>query len=141
MTEIEKVKDMLESGGHTAVLLRGDRVYTTDRRGVAPLVVWLNSAEDFRGYFAADKVVGRGAGFLYIMLGVEAVYAGVVSKGALGVLQDHGIHVEYGRLVENIVNRQGTGICPFEKAVDGIDHVQDAYNAILKKIEEMGIEI
>ena len=65
---------MLESGGYTCVLCRGDAILTDKRRGVRPLLDLLDSRENFVGYSAADKVVGKAAAFLYQLLGVEFVY-------------------------------------------------------------------
>ena len=141
MTRLEKAKDILQSGNHTCVICNGEDVHTTELRGVKPLVQWLKSGIDFGGCYAADKVVGKGAGFLYVLLGARAVYAGVISKPALDLLQCHGIDVVFEKLVDNIINRQGTGICPFEQAVSHIDDAQKAYSAILQKMEEMNISI
>jgi hypothetical protein len=86
-------------------------------RGVKPLVIWLSSGEDFHGFSAADKVIGKATAFLYVLLGVKAVYASVISEGALDVLTKNGIDTQYGCVVEHIINRAGDGICPFEQAV------------------------
>jgi hypothetical protein len=92
-----------------------------------------------RGYSAADKVVGRATAFLYVLLGVSDLYAAVVSRPALDVLISHGISVEYGKCVDNIINRSGDGICPFESAVMNITTPDAAYTAIIEKMRSMGI--
>jgi hypothetical protein len=53
------------------------------------------------------------------------------------VLQTHEIPVECGQIVENIINRKGDGICPFEAAVLEIEDAQVAYGAICRKMDEM----
>jgi len=103
------------------------------------LVEWLESNKDLTGFSAADRVVGRGAAFLYVLLGVKAVYAHVISHAALEVLTAHNIAIEYDIAVEHIINRQGNGICPFEAAVFGIINAQEAYGAIKQKMQEMGM--
>ena len=141
MKELERAKEILRDGGHTAVLLKGDEVFVTDLRGVKPLVAWLKSGVDFSGYYGADKVVGRGAGFLYALLKVKALHANVVSRGAVEVLKAHNIAVEYDVLVDNIINREGTGICPFEEAVSDVSDADEAYKIVIKKMREMGISV
>jgi len=136
---LQKAKNILCAGDHTCVLCRGSETYTSDYRGVKPLVQWLRSGTDFSGCCAADKVVGRATAFLYLLLGAEAVYAHVISKPALGVFRTAGIHVEYGQLVDNIINRRGDGLCPFEAAVLEIREPQAAWEAILNKMDEMNI--
>ena len=62
----------LQREGLTCILQQGERVLTSTQRGVAPLVAWLDAGE--AGCIAADKVVGRAAAFLYVLLGVRAVF-------------------------------------------------------------------
>ena len=65
----------------------------------------------------------------------------MISEPALAVLEANGIHAEYGQLVPNIINRKGDGICPFEMAVMDITDPETAYEAILRKMQEMNITI
>lgn len=139
MTDLEKARKLLRAGGYTCVLCRGDEDHTSAERGVKPLVEWLESNTALRGFSAADKVVGKGAAFLYVLLGVQAVYSHVISITALEVLRKHGITVEYDSLVEHIINRRGDGFCPFEMAVTDIDDADTAYRAIRKKMDDMNI--
>lgn len=113
---MDKAKSLLLANSYTCVLRKGDKVYTSRQRGVLPLVSYLDSGEDFTGFSAADKVVGKGAAFLYCLLGVKEVWASVISQPALEVLQTHHIRVQYEVLVPAIYNRAGTGLCPMEAA-------------------------
>ncbi len=141
MNDLINAKEKLISGGYTCVICKGEKIYTSVFRGVKPLVAWYADDMDFTGYSAADKVVGRATAFLYVLLNVKALYTGVISKPALAYLQENNIKVEYDTLVENIINRQGDGMCPFEKTVLDINDKQQAYTAIRKKMEEMGISL
>ena len=67
------------------------------------------SGEDLKGFSAADKVVGKGAAFLYVMAGVKEVYASVMSEKAAALLSEYGIDGFCGQKVDRIRNRQGTG--------------------------------
>lgn len=130
----------LRDGGYTCVLCTDGNCITTMLRGVKPLVHWLQRGELYEGFCAADKVVGKATAFLYCLLGAKAVHATVMSRPAMAVLQQHGIYAECDRLVENIINRSGDGICPFEEAVLNIAEPESAYQAILAKMKEMGIQ-
>lgn len=127
---LKKALDLLNSGNYTCVACKEEVVYTTTQRGVAPLLNWLDSKTDLKDFSAADRVVGRGAAFLYCLLGVKEVYALVMSRPAAEVLQSHGILADAGTFVEGIINRTGTGPCPFEAAVMDIQDTQEALNAI-----------
>ncbi len=141
MTSLETAKQYLKSGDFTCVLCKDEEIHTSAQRGVKPLVIWLESGKDFNGYSAADKVIGKATAFLYVLLGIKEVYAGVISRSALQVLTEHDIATEYGTLTENIINRQGNGICPFESAVLDVENPETAYKTIRNKMAEMNIEI
>lgn len=139
MENIEKARQILAGGEYTAVLCKDGIVRTSTLRGVKPLVLWVEEGTDLSGFSAADKVIGKATAFLYLLLEVRAVYAQIISKPALQVLEDNGVIVEYSTLVEHISNRQGTGICPFEERVLSLTDVNEAYEAILAKMREMNI--
>ncbi len=141
MNDLNQAKELLESNGYTCVLCKGKETYTSQLRGVKPLVAWYAFKTNLNGFSAADKVVGKATAFLYVLHGVCAVYAKVISQSALAVLQENGIAVEYGNLAEYIINRQGDGICPFEGAVMELSDPKEAYKTILLKMEEMHIDL
>lgn len=132
---LDRAKEILQNSDYTCVLVSGDRILTSDKRGVAPLLGWLEEGADLREYAAADKVVGRGAAMLYVLMGIKQIYAGILSKEAEEALKNAGIEVSYGELVPRIQNRTKTGYCPMEEAVLGITDPKEARAAILKKLE------
>ena len=134
---LQNARNLLASGDYTCVVCRDDLVYTTCQRGVAPLLHWLDSDLDLSGFSAADRVVGRGAAFLYCLLGVKEVYSKVMSRPAEQVLQDHGIHAEAETFVDGIINRTGNGPCPFEAAVMDITDPEEALTAIRNKRRQL----
>lgn len=136
-TDTQKALALLNSQNFTCVVCRGDALHTATERGVKPLLNWLDSGLDLHGFCAADKVVGRATAFLYCLLGVSEVYAHVMSRPAADVLADHGISVETARLVDGIINRKGTGPCPFEEAVMNIYDTWEALAAIRAKLSSM----
>lgn len=100
----------------SCVIANGSRLEQFHERGVKDLHHLLhNDKALLDGAFIADKVVGKGAAALMIAGGVKEVYASVMSRAALSLFQSHGLEVEYGLLVDNIINRAGTDICPVEK--------------------------
>jgi len=140
-TDLKKAKTTLEAGGFTCVLCRDETVHTATERGVKPLVRWLTENLDARNFSAADRVVGRATAFLYRLLGVKEVYAHVMSRAAAEVLESSGIAHSCGTLVDHIINRQGTGICPFEETVLHITDPEEAFTAIREKMAQMNITL
>lgn len=137
--DIEKAIELLERGGCTVAMCRGAELYTSAERGVKPLLELVRNNWNMSGYSAADKIVGRAAAFLYVLLGVAEVYAGVMSEGADKLLRAHGIKCSRGCLAEKIINRAGTGICPMEDAVKDIpdDRPEEALARILRTAEKL----
>ena len=135
--DLNNARRLLASGDYTCVLCRDENIHTATERGVKPLLNWLDSGLDLKDWSAADRVVGRATAFLYCLLGVKEVYARVMSYPAAEVLKSAGITAEAGQLVEGIINRRGTGPCPFEAAVMDIRDPQEALIAIRRKMEQM----
>ena len=138
---MEKTRNILTAGCYTCVLRKDETIHTATERGVKPLVRWLDQGIDARGFTAADKVVGRATAYLYVLLEVKEVWAAVMSEAAAEVLTRHGITASQDKLVPNIINRAGTGICPFEEAVLEIHDPQEAYTAIRAKMAQMNITL
>lgn len=133
MNDLLEARALLARGGHTCVLCRNGVSHVSDQRGVRPLVDWLDSGLDLRGFSAADKVVGRATAFLYVLLGVRAVHALVMSTPAMEVLRAASIPASCDRETPGIINRRGDGPCPFENAVLGITDPTEALAAIRKQ--------
>lgn len=135
MKDLERAKAILEQEGYTCVLCKGERIYSSNHRGVRPLLDLLET--NVSGFCAADKVVGKATAMLYCLLNVKAVHAQVISQAALQVLQSRGIAVTWDAQAEYIRNRAGDGRCPMEQATENIDDPQSALVAIQKKMKEL----
>lgn len=128
---------LLESGGFTCVLVSGDTVYTSTARGVRPLLDWLDAGTDLSGFSAADKVVGKATAMLYCLLGVKAVYARVISRSAAAVLERRGIEVRWQTQVDFIQNRDKTGRCPMEQAVQALEDPAEGLAAVREALKRL----
>ena len=133
--DLSKARQLLETGSYTCVFCCGDTLLTDNRRGILPLLDLLRSGQDLRDFSAADKVVGKAAAFLYRLMGIKALYAGVISTPALAVLKE--IPAEFAAEVPAIANRSRTGFCPMETAVWDIDDPLDALAAIETTLAQM----
>ena len=111
---------ILETEGCTCVLCGQGRIYKRFDRGIWPLLTFWDEGPSVSGFCAADKVVGKAAALLYCLLQVQEVYAPVISKPALEVLERHSIRVYYQVCTAAIQNRAGNGLCPMETATQAI---------------------
>ena len=135
--ELQQALEILRTEDCTCVLCGDGRVYRSHLRGVRPLLQWLDEGVDLMGFSAADKVVGRGAAFLYRLLGVRRVHGCVMSNAAVKVLRAGGIEVSWDVLAEGIRNRTGDGPCPMEAATAGITEPEMALEAIRQKLRSL----
>lgn len=135
MNNLKKAKNLISSGDYTCVLAQEEKIYTSTQRGVRPLLTWLDDNTNLEGFSCADKVVGKAAAFLYVLLKVKCVYALVISNPAIDVFKSYGIYTEYEMLVPSIRNRTDTGFCPMEQCVLDIDAPHDACEAIRQTLK------
>ena len=127
----------LDDGGYTCVLSDGKNTVTSKERGVAPLLQMIEDGGNYRGYFAADKVVGAAAALLYAYMGVAQLCAHVMSERAAQVCELHGIAYRCDMIVPHIINRRGDGVCPMEHAVAQTDDPRAAVSIIADKLKAM----
>ena len=133
--DFQKAKEEYNSGKYTLVICKDEDIIKSDVTGIRPVMNLIDSKKDYKGYSAADKIVGRAAAFLYTLLQVKNLYGETMSKGAIEILKKSGIYYEYKTLTDYIENRQKTGMCPMDEAVKDIDNPKDAYEAIRNKIK------
>lgn len=111
---MDRLIEILHSGHHSLVVDNGE-IHIYGGRGVSDLFnLYNNNPEILEGANIADKVVGKGAAALMVAGKVSHVHADVISVPALALFRTSPVIVKYDKLVENIINRQGTGICPVE---------------------------
>ena len=127
----------LSKGNFTLVLYNGKETISSYERGVKPLISLYDRKEDYSDFSAADKVVGKAAAYLYVLLGVTEVFAQVISRPALEVLHRYEITVTYDEQVPAIRNRTNSGFCPMESAVMDIADAGEAYMVLKRKLDEI----
>ena len=132
-----RAKSLLHEGGYTLVCCSETETVTAQKRGVAPLMDLLNDQKTLHDFCAADKVVGKAAAFLYVLLGVECLYADVISEPACEVLSRFGIAFEAEKTVSAIRNRAGDGFCPMETAVRDVDSPDEALVKIKETLQKL----
>jgi glutamine synthetase type III len=91
--------------------------------------------DELEGASLADRVAGKAIALLCVYVKIKGVYAEVLSKKAKIVFEQNGIPHEWKELVESILDLNKSGVCPFERAADGISDSKDAYR-IFRALQE-----
>lgn len=132
MSDLERAKELL-TGSANCVLVKGGIVYISKKSGIAPMLDFLGAGMPLEGFAAADRIVGKAAAMLFVRAGVGTVYGEVMSRSGSEYLKAHGVGHSWGQLVDVIINRAGTGMCPMEQTVLSLDDYRDAFGALSAK--------
>jgi hypothetical protein len=131
LTDLEKARALLEDGSFgNCILYSNGVIHTSKGQGISPMLEFLAAGINMRGFSAADTVAGKALALLFACAGISEVYAGIMSRGAVGVFERFEIRCVYGKLVGEIKNRANTDICPMERAVENISEPEEAYEVL-----------
>lgn len=135
MTKLEEIREILHQKSASLVVYyeNGEiKEYYQDRIKDIKKILQENP-NSLKGAIIADKVIGKVAGSILAVAGVKEIYADVISKFAISVLEEKGIKYEYLEKVEFIKNKDNTGMCPMENKYKDENDIHKVYMEILKK--------
>jgi len=129
MNDLEIAKNALYRKQLTlAIVKNGEVLFETRSHRISG---FLGAIEQFGGELEgaslADRVAGKAIALLCVYATIKEVYAEILSKKAKTVLEQNGIPHKWKELVDNILDLNKSGVCPFEKAADGVSDPKDAY--------------
>lgn len=133
MTNLEKVKNiLLEKNASLVVCYKnGDiKEYYQDRIKDIKAIL-MQDKNLLKDAIIADKVIGKVAASILTVAGVKEIYADVISKFAIPVLEENGIKYEYNKKVEYIKNKDNTGMCPMENKYKDQTDINLIYNEMI----------
>ena len=136
MSDCDKAKELLTEE-MSCVLVKGDKVYTSKKTGIAPMIEFIDNKTDLVGFSVADKIVGKAVALLFIYSQIKEVYAKTISKPAVEILEKHSIKVSYETLTDRIINRKGTGLCPMEETILDVDDPAVAFPMLKNKMMQL----
>ncbi|MCM1226044.1 MAG: DUF1893 domain-containing protein [Clostridium sp.] len=140
MNDLEKAKNLLNEDEFTLVAVNRDWIITRRERCIKPLIDLYDSGAFLNGFSVADKVVGKAAAFMYALLKPNEIYAPVISRQALTVLNNYSICIHYDTVADSIRNYDDTDSCPLEAVVRYITDPKEALTLIRKRMKELNIK-
>ncbi len=133
MTDLDIAKNELYEENLTlAIVKNGQVLYETKSNRISGFLDAIeNLGAKLEGASLADRVAGKAIALLCVYAKIKEVYAAVLSRKAQEVLKQHQIIYHWKELVDNVLDANKTGVCPFEKAAANISNSQEAYKAFL----------
>jgi len=120
------------------VIEKDGKLYTFYKKGVRDLEYLLNKQPGLlRRSFVADKVIGKAAAGMIAVGDVKALYAQVLSRKAVPILEKARIEYSYSLLVDNIVHKDGEKRCPLEEIVENAQTAEEITELLFRHFEEM----
>lgn len=95
-------------------------------------MILLENPEALKGAVVADKVIGKVASSILVLAGVKEIYAEVMSKYALSVLEENQVVYEYQTLVDYVENNDKTGMCPMENKYRNEVDIRKIYREMIE---------
>jgi len=136
MTDLEIAKTQLYEENLTlAIVKKGEVLYVTKSSRISGFLDAIDKCgHQLEGASLADRVAGKAIALLCAYAKIKEVYAAVLSRKALAVFKQHKIDCHWNELVENVLDPNKEGMCPFEKAAAEISDPQKAYVAFKKML-------
>lgn len=136
---LSKLIDTLHKEGCSLVLEDAQgNIRLFFKKGVRDLEDLLNNESGvLYGSTIADKVVGKAAAGIMAYGGIKEVYADVMSRKALPMLEADGISYSYGELVDQIVIPKGDNRCPLEKIVATVNTPEEVVKTLFNHFEKV----
>lgn len=139
MSDLDIAKGELYEENLTLVIVKnGNILFQTDSHRISGFLDAIEKCGSIlEGASVADRVIGKAVALLCVYVKVKEVYATVLSRKAQSILKESKIGYQWKDLVENVLNTDKTGMCPFEKAAAEISRPEEAYRAFKLLRERM----
>jgi hypothetical protein len=127
--DLELAKSKLTKEGLSLVIVKNGKViFETSKQGITGFLQAIEKQDkNLVGSSAADKIVGVAAAMLCVYAGLSSMFALTISEAGIKVLEDNNIDCGFERKVLNILNRNKTDVCPFEKLAMSSGSSDEAY--------------
>ncbi len=128
--------EILEETGNSLMIYKNkELIFESSLDGIRPHLKAIKElGSELEGTLVVDKIIGRAAAFLVIYSKAAEVIAAIISTPGKRVLEKYGVKFSYNEEVPHIKMENGVIYCPFERMVQGIEEPNEAYRAIVEKM-------
>ena len=139
MQDLELAKKQLHDQQLTLAIAKGGQVlFQTNSHRISGFIGAIGKlGTQLNGASVADRVAGKALALLCVYAGIREVYAEVLSRKAQAVFEENKIGVQWQQLVDNVLDLNKAGVCPFEKVAADIVDPKDSFGAFKALLEKM----
>jgi hypothetical protein len=139
MTDLDIAKSELYEENLTLAIVKNSEVlFETKNHRISGFLDAVEKLGDrLEGASLADRVAGKAIALLCVYAKIREVYAAVLSRKAHAVFEQNKISVQWRELVDNVLNADKTGMCPFEKAAVNISDPEKAYKSFKRLRDDL----
>jgi hypothetical protein len=135
--ELAKLK-LIEENLSLVIVKNGKVIFETRKQGISGFLQAIDEQKkSLVGASAADKIVGVAAATLCVFSGLVSIFALTISDAGIKFLEDNNIACVFERKVMNILNRNKTDVCPFEKMAMHSGSPDNAYVQLKSLADQM----
>jgi hypothetical protein len=129
MQDLEIAKKQLHDKNLTLVIVKNGLIlFQTDSHRISGVIGAIEKfGVQLNGASAADRVAGKALALLCVYAGIKQIYAEVLSRKALAVFEENKIMFEFKEIIDNVLDMEKTGVCPFEKVAADISNPKESY--------------
>ncbi len=103
--------------------------------GIGPILETIEEmGEDIYDSVIGDRLLGKASALLCRYAKAKAVYSPRGTKTGIALLIMGGVPCQVDELIPQIMNRNGDGVCPFEKMLKDVTSPEEAYVILKEKI-------
>ena len=134
--DLSLAKEVLSKKEVSIVLISYGKIWREKKgNGIKPILELVEEmGDELSEYVIGDRILGRASAFLCRYANVQAVYSPQATKTAIAILILGGIPCQIDQMIPFIKNRDGTGKCPFEDLLKGIEKPDEAYKILKERI-------
>lgn len=137
--DMEKAREIMSTKDYSILVVKNGTILIKKQGdGIKPIMEAIEElGKHMKGSIIGDKILGKASALLCVYSKVSGVYSKQATKTAIAVLIRAGIPGETDEMIPYIKNRNGDGLCPFEKMLSDTDSPEEAYEILKKTLNEI----
>lgn len=134
--DLELAREVLSTTDSSIVVISYGKIWKKKKGdGIKPILEVIEEmGEDIHGSVIGDRILGRASALLCRYAKAQGVYSPQGTKTGIALMIMGGVPCQVDELIPQIMNRNGDGLCPFEKMLKDVDTPEEAYKILKDKV-------